>query len=239
MSLPILLNSTSRRVKTLETYIAPRNLRGTVYHCVEFPDGVFINEYGEVCPDHELTGSCPAKHTEGTDLEDDEGDSVLDETEYESEEEEEEEDVEDEGDEEFVLEEEEEEEEEDEPSDQGEPASEDDLNVESVQEFFSKCQESEHRARHRRKMLDLAQQLLDDWESIKESMKNFKFSYSSDLIVNEPRFSFKIHAVDGTRTASGYMLTDEVTFNCSTCDDFRFNSLHVFVRHNCAQKNNV
>jgi hypothetical protein len=54
--LPILLNSSSRRKKTIETYIAPIQLRNTVYRCREFPKGVYINSFGEVCPNDSRSG---------------------------------------------------------------------------------------------------------------------------------------------------------------------------------------
>ena len=53
--LPILFNSTARRKKTIDNYTAPQHMRNTVYRCREFPNGVYINRYGEVCPDHELS----------------------------------------------------------------------------------------------------------------------------------------------------------------------------------------
>jgi hypothetical protein len=49
--LPLLFNSSSRRKKTIDNYIAPISLRNNVYMCKEFPQGVFINKYGEVCPE--------------------------------------------------------------------------------------------------------------------------------------------------------------------------------------------
>lgn len=50
-ALPVLLNSTARRRKTLETYIAPPHLRQTVLRCQEFPHGVYIDSFGIPRPD--------------------------------------------------------------------------------------------------------------------------------------------------------------------------------------------
>ena len=54
--LPVLLNSTARRKKTIDNYIAHQNLRHTVYRCKEYPSGVYINKYGEICPDDKRSG---------------------------------------------------------------------------------------------------------------------------------------------------------------------------------------
>jgi len=52
--LPSLLNSTAKRKKTLESLFP--TLADRVYRCKEFPGGVYINEFGEACPDDERTG---------------------------------------------------------------------------------------------------------------------------------------------------------------------------------------
>ncbi len=52
--LPWLLNSTARRKKTLDSLFP--HLRGQIYRCKEFPHGVYINDFGEVCPDHPNSG---------------------------------------------------------------------------------------------------------------------------------------------------------------------------------------
>jgi hypothetical protein len=54
--LPVLLNSTSRRKKTIDNYIAPEHLRKSIYRCKEFPGGVYINRYGEICPEDRRSG---------------------------------------------------------------------------------------------------------------------------------------------------------------------------------------
>ena len=54
--LPVLFNGSSRRPKTIDNYIAPDKLRNCVYRCQEFPHGVYINVYGEVCPDDRRSG---------------------------------------------------------------------------------------------------------------------------------------------------------------------------------------
>lgn len=43
-----LLNSSSSRAKTKETYVAPYHLRNKVVYSVEYPDGVFINGTGKI-----------------------------------------------------------------------------------------------------------------------------------------------------------------------------------------------
>jgi len=58
MTLPRLLNGTRRRPVTLETFVAPPKLRGTVYLCEEFAQGgVYIDQSGRVRPDHALSGT--------------------------------------------------------------------------------------------------------------------------------------------------------------------------------------
>lgn len=52
--LPILLNGTKRRRKTLQSLFL--HLADTVYRCQEFPHGVYINRYGEVLPEDKRSG---------------------------------------------------------------------------------------------------------------------------------------------------------------------------------------
>ncbi len=54
--LPVLLGGSSRRPKTIENYVAPPHLRDTVYRCREYPRGVYINPYGEICPNDHRSG---------------------------------------------------------------------------------------------------------------------------------------------------------------------------------------
>jgi hypothetical protein len=54
--LPLLLGGSSSRRKTIETYVAPAHLRDTIYRCREYPRGVYINRYGEVCPNDARSG---------------------------------------------------------------------------------------------------------------------------------------------------------------------------------------
>jgi len=66
--LPLLLGGSSRRPKTIQTYVAPPNIRDTVYRCQEFPAGVYINKYGEVCPADPRSGIFQKrKHVEAED----------------------------------------------------------------------------------------------------------------------------------------------------------------------------
>jgi hypothetical protein len=55
-NLPSLFNSSSRRKKSIDNYVAPINLRNKVYRCQEYPRGVFIDEFGEVCPNDKRSG---------------------------------------------------------------------------------------------------------------------------------------------------------------------------------------
>jgi hypothetical protein len=54
--LTTLLAGTSRRPKTISNFVAPEIMRDTVKRCKEFPGGVYINIYGEICPDDPRTG---------------------------------------------------------------------------------------------------------------------------------------------------------------------------------------
>jgi hypothetical protein len=55
--LPKLFNGTRRRPVTPENYLAPDRMRGTVYRCREYPNGVYIDPMGRVNVTHALTGS--------------------------------------------------------------------------------------------------------------------------------------------------------------------------------------
>lgn len=50
--LPPLVMSTARRKRTLADFRAHPRMYGNTYRCKEFPHGVFIDEYGELQPDH-------------------------------------------------------------------------------------------------------------------------------------------------------------------------------------------
>lgn len=50
-SLPVLFNNSRKRKRTIDTYRAPPQLRNTVYRCREYPNGVFIDRFGVVCPE--------------------------------------------------------------------------------------------------------------------------------------------------------------------------------------------
>lgn len=52
--LPALLNSSATRKKTMDTLFL--SLRNRVYRCKEFPKGIFVNEFGELCPDDVKSG---------------------------------------------------------------------------------------------------------------------------------------------------------------------------------------
>jgi hypothetical protein len=54
--LPVLFNGTATRPKNIENYTAPERMRNTVYRCVEYPKGVYINNHGEVRPNHPKSG---------------------------------------------------------------------------------------------------------------------------------------------------------------------------------------
>ena len=52
--LPYLLGSSSRRKKSLDSLFM--HLKDQIYRCKEFPGGVYINEFGEVCPNDAKSG---------------------------------------------------------------------------------------------------------------------------------------------------------------------------------------
>ena len=54
--LPRLFNSTRRRKRDISNFVAPDEMRNTVVRSIEFPNGVFINAYGEVKPDDPRSG---------------------------------------------------------------------------------------------------------------------------------------------------------------------------------------
>ena len=53
-NLPLLLNGTARRKKTLDSLFP--HLANQIYRCREYPHGVYINEFGEVCPNDPRSG---------------------------------------------------------------------------------------------------------------------------------------------------------------------------------------
>ena len=54
--LPRLFNSTRRRKRDISNFVAPEQMRNTVVRSLEFPNGVFVNTYGEVKPDDPRSG---------------------------------------------------------------------------------------------------------------------------------------------------------------------------------------
>ncbi len=74
-TLPSLYNSSSRRKKNADSLFP--SLGNTVYRCKEFPNGVYINHVGEVCPDDPRTGIYrEGEVTEDTDDDQDETDAM-------------------------------------------------------------------------------------------------------------------------------------------------------------------
>jgi hypothetical protein len=55
-ALPRLFNSTRRRKRDITNFVAPEQMRNTVVRSIEFPNGVFVNAYGEVEPNHTKSG---------------------------------------------------------------------------------------------------------------------------------------------------------------------------------------
>lgn len=97
--LPRLFNSSSRRKKTLDNFIAPPHLHDRIYRCREFPRGVYINRHGEVLPDDSRSGCLVVSSSLGarnTIPSDDEEESYVPTDLEEEEEEDEDEDAEDE-----------------------------------------------------------------------------------------------------------------------------------------------
>jgi len=87
--LPSLLNSSRRRRKTLDSLFP--HLANTVYHCKEFPDGVYINAYGQICPngpdsDEETGPESDDDDDDDAEEDDDDDDEEEDDEETESEE---------------------------------------------------------------------------------------------------------------------------------------------------------
>jgi hypothetical protein len=52
--LPDLLNSSSTRKKTIKSLFP--HLANRIYRCSEYPQGIYINEYGQLCPDDKRSG---------------------------------------------------------------------------------------------------------------------------------------------------------------------------------------
>jgi len=52
--LPDLLNCSSRRKKTMDSLFP--HLANRIYRCTEFPQGIYINEHGELCPNDKRSG---------------------------------------------------------------------------------------------------------------------------------------------------------------------------------------
>ena len=78
--LPCLLNGTKRRKPTLESYVAPANMRDTVYRCREFPKGIYIDRFGKAQPNDKRTGIfVENEHDDDEDDEEDDEDEDEDE----------------------------------------------------------------------------------------------------------------------------------------------------------------
>jgi len=51
-ALPPLMNSSKKRQRNMENFRAHPRMYGNTHRCKEFPHGVYIDEYGEIQPDH-------------------------------------------------------------------------------------------------------------------------------------------------------------------------------------------
>lgn len=98
--LPILFNSTRRRQVTAATFRAAPQLRGTVYQCREYPNGVYIDDHGCVQPHHKYSGTIKSSSSRKRTRAEEEEQPEDKEEEYDEDEDEGEEEDEDEGEEE-------------------------------------------------------------------------------------------------------------------------------------------
>lgn len=228
-----LLNGTTRRPQTVQSYIAPPQLRGTVHPCLEWPNGVYINIYGKIEPDHHLTGTFNGD----IQTDDDDEEEVLSGTDEEEGEGLYSDDEVAEGDDEYI------------PSDASESdveseveemvsedqKDENDLGTEAeradMERLFQKAQQMKQERMYQNMQIDLAQGILDEWEQLKDrEFKNYQLIYKSQIVSANPFFYFRIQDAS-TVFCEVQMDMGRLDFVCSTCTHFRFKSLADLVSH--------
>lgn len=202
--LPILFNSSSRRKKTIDNYVAPMNMRNKVVRCKEYPFGVYINRYGEVCPNDKRTsrknkmcGQVENTHisndeqSEGSTYEydsDDESSSCLDESPEEMEKE---------------IEREIKRKKRKEEKNFGESSCPEvshlskrqkvevylsDLNKNSTDEIYDREVLNAKTRKKQAKLINYSNKYLLEWDKTKKKHSGYKMKFKSNLMVSEPSF---------------------------------------------------
>jgi hypothetical protein len=225
-NLPTLLNSTRRRKKTIETYIAPVHMRETVYRCQEFPNGVYIDRQGCIQPKHPKSGPPSQGKRKRTTSEAGQQRSKRSRVVEEDNENSEEED--------FTLEDliesgsSEDDDvgapEDDDASDQSEVAtllSDLQQGTQACKNLYTQSLEAKRRHTKSMKLVRTTQDMVEEWFNIKKMKgRHLHMTYESSLLVEHPSFTFTFtsllekKAKEPTRTVTAALVCEDLTVRC-------------------------
>ena len=207
--LPRLFNSSRKRKRSISSYIAPVHLRDTYYQCQEYPDGVYINRYGEVCPNVSVIHLKDDVTQDDDDHEDIDGDYVQSEI--------------SESDSDSI------------PEDDlsSNDVSDIEYNEDSV--FTAYLKRKKDRIQ-RNKVLHLSQSLAQAWDEIKLTRTDVQFSAESDIFGTDCTYTASItHHSTGDIGTFEYSFNEnhQAVMKCTQCETQCVNLTEI-LSHNCS-----
>lgn len=214
--LPRLLNSSKKRKRSLSNYIAPVNLRNTIYQCQEFPDGVFINRYGEICPNSDVSIP-PIQNSDFDEDSDTKSTALLDEDYSEPNESSSE-------------------------SEYEENSSSEDVSISDfdAEHTFQSYLKRKRDRIFRFKLLDFSQKLALDWDNVESKHKYVTFSPQSDIFGSKCIYNITISNSKTQNTCHfDHMMGKgkSIQMQCTSCRD-TFTDLEAMITHNSEHSHN-
>jgi hypothetical protein len=222
-NLPILLNSTSTRKKTLENYVAPDNIRSTTYRSKDFPAGIWITPFGKLDPNDPRSGiyKCLTKKSKTEDEENTDSDPDA------SEEEQQELDSSSEDDWDAEI---------DDKEKLNVSESEkkaivvENLKKNEIDTHFVFQQKSKQNQIRARMLMDATQILVEDWEKLKKKFKNqLTMKFESSLHCEVPAFEMVFTKKESPKPIKCNFDCKELILRCQCFDTFA--TLPEYVEH--------
>jgi hypothetical protein len=223
-NLPILLNSTSTRKKTIDNYVAPENIRNTTYRSKDFPAGIWITSSGKLDVNDPRSGiyKCLAQKSQKL-VEEPISDSDSDASEQEEEEEtssEDDWDAEVDDKEKLNI------------SESEKKA----IAVEKLKKSASEMdahfvfqQKSKQNQIRTRTLMDATQILVEDWENLKKKSKDLKMNFESSLHCEVPVFQMIFTKKTAPKPIKCNFDCKELILRCQCFDTFA--TLPEYVTH--------
>jgi hypothetical protein len=222
-NLPILLNSTSTRKKTIDNYVAPENIRNTTYRSKDFPAGIWITSSGKLDINDPRSGiyKCLSQKTKKSEEPGSESESDASEEEQEEETSSEDDwDAEVDDKEKLNI------------SESEKKA----IAVEKLKKSASEMdahfvfqQKSKQNQIRTRTLMDATQILVEDWENLKKKSKDLKMKFESSLHCEVPVFEMIFTKKTAPKPIKCNFDCKELILRCQCFDTFA--TLPEYVTH--------